>query len=73
MLNGKCRDVIIHVTDATVQRGAASWNQERTHRITYPPSVDPCLLRLIVFQTRNGGLNTVTAFAINYLRFGQLF
>ena len=57
MGNGKCRDV----TDVNVQRSAASWDQERSHQITHPPSVGPCLLCLVTFQTRNGGLNTVTA------------
>ena len=49
---------LFDVTDVIVHRGAVSWDQERSHQITHPPSVG--LLCLVMFQTRNGGLNTVT-------------
>ena len=53
---------LFDITDAILQRGAASWDQERSHQITHPPSVGPCLLCLAMFQTRNIGLNTVMAY-----------
>ena len=52
---------LFDVTDVNVQRSAASWDQERSHQITHLPSVGPRLLCLVTFQTRNGGLKTVTA------------
>ena len=50
---------LFDVTDAIVQRGAASWDQERSHRISHPSSVGPCLICLVMFQTRNSELNII--------------
>ena len=59
MENANVMTSLFDVTDVIVQRSAASWDQERSHQITHPPSVGPCLICLVMFQTRNGELNII--------------
>ena len=47
------------VTGAIVQERHSKLGRGRSHYRTNLPSVDPCLLCLVVFQTRNGELNVI--------------